>query len=299
MMSRPASSSARGPRARWRRPALRSEKILQPAKARARARAAGTARPASCGRSAIRAAGSCRPAWWERASLSVDEFGGNFPEPGGIDTTAALDIAPGEVARGEPHVLREAIVPVAARIRRRDQLLDNRPARRLVAFQRTFYPIFPVQGFDEGDRILHCQARSRPYREVRGAQGIADQHHVAGMPAGISHVRKVPPYGLVRDETVPSQGSRERPFTVLKRRRLALENEGAQVPRVPVVVSIESPVLVLDEGLRQRAKDLRGAEPGEPVGERRDAGAEVGRPAHERIGTVRRHHQVVSPELLI
>src|ERR1041384_8752363 len=74
--------SARGSRARWRRPALLSEKILQPAKARARARAAGTARPASCGRSATRAAGSCRPAWWERASLSVDEFGGNFPEPG-------------------------------------------------------------------------------------------------------------------------------------------------------------------------------------------------------------------------
>src|ERR1051326_5482583 len=151
---------------------------------------------------------------------------------------------------------------------------------------------------------MPCAPRtSRPYREVRGAQGIADQHHVAGMPAGISHVRKVPPYGLVRDQTVPSQGSRERPFTVLKRcrlvhaeetgtlprRRIALENEGAQVPRVPVVVSIESPVLVLAEGLRRRAKLLRGANRGEPVAERRDPGTKLAGPAHEQIGTARRH----------
>src|SRR3954469_2482603 len=273
-----------------------------------RARTRGGKRPASfsrsishsgCGELPTSVVGKSFPILpFYRAFLPAYEFGGNLPEPGRVDAPAALDIAPGEVARREPHVLGEPIVPVAARVPRRHELLHDRPARR---FERSqcfghFILVFN-QGLRQCDGILHREPRPGTDREVRGAQGVADQHHVAGVPACISYVGEIPPYRLVRDETVPSQGRRKRAFTVLQRLRLthpgeanafprgriAFENERAHFRRMPVMVGIESPMLVLDKGLRQRGKKLRGAEPGELVAKRDDGSPEIGRAPDARV----------------
>src|SRR5207248_11233916 len=126
----------RGSQARWHRPALRRGRARAHARARAPGRVAGTARRVSGGRSAIRAADNCRPAWSEIACSGSRETGRRASEALWVDPAAALNIAPGEVAWREVHVLGEPVVPRAARVGRRDELLDDRPARRLERRQR-------------------------------------------------------------------------------------------------------------------------------------------------------------------
>src|SRR5216684_3547095 len=137
--------------------------------------------------------------------LSVNEFRGYFSQAGRIDASASLNIAPGKIPRREPHVLGKALVPVAARVGGRDQLLHDRAARRFEAFQRFVNTSFSSQGLRERDSVLHSEARARADREMRGAQRVAYQYHVSRRPSGVAQVREVAPYGLVRHETVPSQ----------------------------------------------------------------------------------------------
>src|SRR3954464_14296392 len=124
---------------------------------------------------------------------------------------------------------------------------------------------------------------------MRRTQRVTEQHHVSNRPPFVSHIWEVAPYGFVGYETVPSQGLGEDVFTVCKRsgvvhpgeadacprRGITLENECAQLRRMPVVVGVEVAVLVLDEGLRQRREELGRAEPGELVGLLRDRRAEI------------------------
>ena len=59
-----------------------------------------------------------------------------------------------------------------------------------------------VAGPCQRNGVLHREARARADGEMRGAQRVADQHHVARGPARVAHVREVAPDGLVRDEAV-------------------------------------------------------------------------------------------------
>ena len=85
----------------------------------------------------------------------------------------------------------------------------------------------------------------------------------------------------------------------IESRLVHLDDEGAQLRRVAVVMGVELPALGFDEGLRQRVEALGGAEPGEAVAEMAHAGAEaVGQAApHQRVDAVGRDHQVEAVEL--
>src|SRR6266480_3385137 len=109
--------------------------------------------------------------------LRLGEIGlRNAPQ---LFSTHARRKAPGKIPRREPHVLWKALVPVAARIGGRDQLLHDRAARRLEAFQRFVNISFSSQGLRERDSVLHSEARARADREMRRAQRVAYQYHVA------------------------------------------------------------------------------------------------------------------------
>src|SRR5688500_1338276 len=151
------------------------------------------------------------------ALLSIDEFGRDFPQARRIDASTTLNIAPGELARGEFQVLREALVPGPARVGRGQQLFDNRPTRRLECSQGRFNGRLYCQSLVERDCVLHGEPRARADGKMRRTQRVADEHCVPDGPALVAQVGKVPPYGPVRNETVPSQCGFEYPFTVLKR----------------------------------------------------------------------------------
>src|SRR5712664_2994053 len=109
--------------------------------------------------------------------LSVDESRRYFSQAVRIDASTSLNVAPGKIARREPHVLGEALVPVRARIGGRDQLLDDRAARRLEGSQSVARML--AQRFGERNRILHRQPRAGADREMRRAQRVAYQYHVS------------------------------------------------------------------------------------------------------------------------
>src|SRR5438552_18836402 len=117
-------------------------------------------------------------------ALSVNEFRGYFSQPGRIDASASLNVAPGKIPRREPHVLGKALVPVAARVGGCDQLLYDRAARRLEG--RRSVARMLAQRFGDSNRVLHRQPRARADREMRRAQGVAYQYHVSGRPSVVA-----------------------------------------------------------------------------------------------------------------
>ena len=244
--------------------------------------------------------------------LSVDEFRGNLPQPGRIDAPAALNIAPGELARREFHVLGEALVPGAARVGRRHQLVDDRPARRLERRQGLAARRCMLSDSALSSAMASSMASRVPEPmekcAVRRASPISTT-----LPARqrcVSYVGEIAPDRLVRDETVPSQGLGEDLLAVGQRlppRPCAAKPARSQVAashsttkvlisrRVPVVVRVEVAVLVLDEGLRQ------GVEHASWCRTRRTcwpSGVIVvpksRRAAHGRVGAVGRDDQVVA-----
>ncbi len=92
-----------------------------------------------------------------------------------------------------------------------------------------------------------------------------------------------------------SHGSEARPPPG---RGVAFEHERAHPGRMAVVVGVERAVIVLHEGLGERAKRLGGTVPGELVGQRRHRGAEIRRRAHRGVGAVRSHDEVIAFQCL-
>src|SRR2546427_360625 len=68
---------------------------------------------------------------------------------------------------------------VVLRLGARAQLLHDRAAHRLEAFQRFVNISFSSQGLRERDSVLHSEARARADREMRRAQRVAYQYHVS------------------------------------------------------------------------------------------------------------------------
>src|SRR5207302_10281215 len=116
--------------------------------------------------------------------LSGNEFRGYFSQASRIDASASLNIAPGKIPRREPHVLGKALVPVATRVGRRDQLLNDRAARRFEGCWRAARML--AQRFGERNCVFHRQPRTGADREMRRAPVVAYQYHVSRGPAGVS-----------------------------------------------------------------------------------------------------------------
>src|SRR3981081_4668811 len=95
--------------------------------------------------------------------LSVNKFRGYFSQAGRIDASASLNVAPGKISRREPHVLCKALVPVAARIGGRPQLVDDRAARRFEGRRSVAWML--AQRFGERNCVLHRQPRAGADRE--------------------------------------------------------------------------------------------------------------------------------------
>src|SRR2546423_9255281 len=91
---------------------------------------------------------------WKQHLILSYELRRYLAQPLAVDASASLNVAPGKIPRREPHVLWKALVPVAARIGGRDQLLHDRAARRLEAFQRFVIISFSSQCLREPDSVL-------------------------------------------------------------------------------------------------------------------------------------------------
>src|SRR6185437_3598602 len=99
---------------------------------------------------------------------------------------------------------------------------------------------------------------------------------------------KLPPDRIVRNELMAAKRVGEDAlaeaarFSFAHRREAGarervgtdLDDEGAAVGRVAIVMRVERAERAVDEGLRQRVERLRRAEPGEAVGEQPRTGAE-------------------------
>src|SRR6516225_10872232 len=105
-------------------------------------------------------------------------------QPGFVHATGAGDVAKGKLERIEPHVLREALVPGCARLRGLDELFHDRLEARLITGETiSEVPRLSLKRLDQRDHILHRQTRARSNGEMRGAQCVSNQHHVAEAPS--------------------------------------------------------------------------------------------------------------------
>ena len=124
---------------------------------------------------------------------------------------------------------------------------------------------------------------------MRRMQGVADQHHVPERPALVPDPRKIAPHRFVRNQPVAVQRGGKHLLAdrlrlldglvgkavALPGRQIALDQEGAHVGRVAVVMRVEGAEVGFDKGLRQRLEALCGAVPGELVGRIGQRGAEI------------------------
>ncbi len=131
----------------------------------------------------------------------------------------------------------------------------------------------------QDDRILKRKAGSGANGEVGRVGRVSQQNAVGVMPALAPKPRELTPDRVVRDQRRPLKHLPEQVLTVGCGLRLvhlvkavtniaiglALDNEGAHLRRVAVVVRIQCPGLVLDEGLTQCLEGPGSAKPGEAV----------------------------------
>src|SRR5258706_7678334 len=144
--------------------------------------------------------------------------------------------APSHVVVSEPpgrlaHFFRKALVPVRARVRRREQFFHNGPPLALERRERARHVLAglaerPV----ERDRVLERKARSRANREMHGAQRVADQDKLSREPAPARQQRKLPPQRLVRDQRMPVQIRRKYPLAVRARLSVVHPSESRPFP---------------------------------------------------------------------
>jgi hypothetical protein len=202
--------------------------------------------------------------------------------------------------------------------------LDHRLALGLVGLERRPDRRVLVQAGSQGQRVLHGQLGPGADREVRGVGGVAEQHHVAVVPALVADGVEVEPLGVVGEDPVtlelvgedvgdPLDGvvvrdaGREDGVLGAVEAGAApdvfvhLHDEGGAGVGVGVAVDLHgSPLRLLDEEL-ERLEDQVGAEPDVLVVAAVQGGPEaVGVPRADRgVEPVRGHHEVVPGAQLV
>ena len=123
---------------------------------------------------------------------------------------------------GEVHEAREPLVPAPASGGPREELVDDRAAGRLEAFEpfRRPPPAL-VEGAGERVGVLHREPGAGADGEVDAPERVADEHHVLVPPALAGEHRKPPPLGAVRDERAPAEVRGEDRLAVAPGRRVA------------------------------------------------------------------------------
>ena len=196
----------------------------------------------------------------------------------------------GREARVAVHVLE----PLEARLGGLLDLEHVDAARVLVGGQGRRDALGPVllQGVHEGDGALHGELGARADREVRGVDRVAQQDHVAVVPALAAHRGEGAPHGAVGQERVPVEELGEQ---LLHARRglllgavleagaapgvlVALDDPGGELllPALERVgVHREHAVLGLLEDEGEGVERLGRAEPGELRAAPVEAGLEV------------------------
>ena len=242
----------------------------------ARARAAESARRASCGRSATRAAGSCRRAWSGKsiASGSVDEFRGNL-----------RSAARGRCARSAEYSSRRSRAaasfmcsakrsyqaPLASAAATSFSTIGRRAASN-AASAAAIVAGLRARALSSAMASSMASRVPEPMEKcaVRSASPIST--HVAGRPALVAQVRESCARSTCSTPAAGPRACREHPLAVGRgspprpsrakpaRSQVAASHSTTKVlmsRRVAVVMRVESAVLVLDEGLRQRVETLR------------------------------------------
>jgi hypothetical protein len=98
------------------------------------------------------------------------------------------------------------LVPAQADVGGVPDLLHRRQAQRLVGGQRRRHvaAVF-AEGLVQRHRVFHRQARAGADGEVRRAQRVTHQHHVAEAPAAVPDRGKLAPVGIVGQDGVAVQ----------------------------------------------------------------------------------------------
>src|SRR6266446_4129920 len=123
--------------------------------------------------------------------VSRDECRRRLAETLQIDSAGAGNVAHGKFKRRKTHVVGKMLVPLRAGIRRPDEVLQGGFARLLIGGKRRGNVVrVAFQAAREGDRVFHCQARTRTDGEMRHVQGIADKYAIAHGPALVPDFRK-------------------------------------------------------------------------------------------------------------
>ncbi len=163
------------------------------------------------------------------------------------------------------------------------------------------------------NRILHGKAGPRTDGEMCRTLGVADQHRIARAPATVAYVGEIAPDRAIRDQPLACERFGKHALAIAQRvrlahrgeagalpgRRVALDDEGAHVRRVPVVMRVEVAVLVRHEGLGQGRKYLRGSKPREFVGKASCFSSKVLSAADERVRAVGGDDEIVACKVFI
>jgi hypothetical protein len=187
-----------------------------------------------------------------------------------------------ELQRRLPDVAGGVLEPLEARLGRLLRLQHLDVARVLVGRQhaRDVARAVRAERIEERDGVFHRELRARADREVRGVRGVAEQHHVAVVPALAAHGGKRAPDRAVGQELV----AREVVCEQLRheRDRVLLRGVGEACPPPGVLRALDDPrrarlratlervgvhlehaVLGLGEDESERGERLVRAEPGE------------------------------------
>ena len=113
---------------------------------------------------------------------------------------APCHVIVGELPRFElRHLLRKPFVPVRARVRRRENLLDNGPSLAFVSRKR---PAGIAAGFRkcaiQSDGVFKRHPGAGTDRKMNGPESVSEQHAVFNGPAPVIDQRKLTPDRFVR-----------------------------------------------------------------------------------------------------
>ena len=189
-----------------------------------------------------------------------------------------------------PEVARRVLEPLAAGGRRLLQLQHVDLPGLLVGGERGLDTVpSPLHHRRrQRDGVLHRQLGPRAHREVGRVGGVAEQRHVAVVPARAAHGGEAAPDGAVRHQLVPLQELAEQRLAEGDRVGLARPLEARRAPHLlaalhdprrhalveRVGVDLEEPVLGLGEEEGEGVERTRGAQPAEAAGPLLDGGLE-------------------------
>ena len=214
--------------------------------------------------------------------VGLGQHGVAAADLGVVHPSGARHVTVGEIHRIQLHPFAHALVPAQTYVGGIPDFLHRRQAQFLEADQGVGHAALLAQCFPQRDSVLHRQAGAGADGEMRGAQGVAHEHHLVEAPALVPDRGVVAPAGVVGKDGMTAQVLGEDLLAMadgvlrahvletgpLPGLRLHFDQEGAHARAVAVVVRTEDAVPGLAKGQGEAVENPGSPVPDEFVGRR-------------------------------